>query len=77
MGKERSITIRVEEQLFRRFTALVALNGTTIAAVLRAYMEPKRMPICLPPRRGLTERGQRNEGAVGSAALGLSDCLRG
>lgn len=39
MGKERSITIRVEEQLFRRFTALVALNGTTIAAVLRAYME--------------------------------------
>mgnify|MGYP001018712623 CR=1 FL=1 len=39
MGKERSITIRVEEQLFRRFTALVALNGTTIAAVLRGYME--------------------------------------
>lgn len=39
MGKERTITIRVEEQLFRRFTALVALNGTTIAAVLRAYIE--------------------------------------
>lgn len=39
MGKERSITIRVEEQMFRRFTALVALNGSTIAAVLRAYME--------------------------------------
>lgn len=39
MGKERSITIRVEEHLFRRFTALVALNGTTIAAVLRGYME--------------------------------------
>ena len=39
MGKERTITIRVEEQLFRRFTALVALNGTTIASVLRAYIE--------------------------------------
>lgn len=39
MGKERTITIRVEEQLFRRFSALVSLNGTTIAAVLRGYME--------------------------------------
>lgn len=39
MEKQRAINIRVEEQLFRRFSALVSLNGTTIAAVLRGYME--------------------------------------
>lgn len=77
MGKERTITFRVEEQPFRRFTALVALNGMTIASVLRAYMEQytaENAHLFTSEARGEGGEGRQNEGAVGSAALGKHDC---
>ena len=36
---ERSVTVRVPDEMYRRFSAYVAWNGTTLAAVVREAME--------------------------------------